>query len=180
MEGSDLNYYFNWIKSQLSSQVCLFLTGNIWYFRFSSAGEKLQISLSVKCFLFFCFCLQYPINFPAPPQQPLNKQAPNWDDSIFCALQQLYNLNERVSAFFFLFFAVVYLSLEPTWYRSRNRLRSRNYFPQWSKYESSVPPRLDAKDPGPVLIGVSQLSLKFHIFSFLFFFPFCIGRFFIF
>ncbi len=22
MEGSDLNYYFNWIKSQLSSQVC--------------------------------------------------------------------------------------------------------------------------------------------------------------
>lgn len=25
MEGSDLNYYFNWIKTQLSSQVIFFL-----------------------------------------------------------------------------------------------------------------------------------------------------------
>lgn len=29
MEGSDLNYYFNWIKSQLSSQVCPLLACNV-------------------------------------------------------------------------------------------------------------------------------------------------------
>lgn len=65
------------------------------------------------------------------------------------------------------FFAVVYLSLEPTWYRSRNRLRSGNYFPQWSEYESSV--TLDTNESRPVLTGLCQLSLKFHIFSFPFF-----------
>lgn len=58
MEGSDLNYYFNWIKSQLSSQVCLFLDGN-----------KPQISVLLchllNFFLFFALvCKMCPINCP--------------------------------------------------------------------------------------------------------------------
>lgn len=64
----------------------------------------------------------------------------------------------------------VYLSLEPTRYRSRKH-RSRNYFPKWSEYAWSaasvslaLPKQI--KKAGFVQAGICQLSLDFHIFSF--------------
>lgn len=81
MEGSDLNYYFNWIKSQLSSQVSLFLVGDIDYpteFAFSSNSSP-----------------------PAATQQTsAHSLSLNWDYRILCALQCLYNLSECVCSFF--------------------------------------------------------------------------------
>lgn len=67
-------------------------------------------------------------------------------------------------------FFFVYLSLEPTRYRSRKH-RSRNYFPQWSEYKWSVSSVTLAlpnqrQKAGFVLAGICQLSLDFHFFSF--------------
>lgn len=65
MEGSDLNYYFNWIKSQLSSQVCksvlLLKYPMIWkyiyfcqsYFKFRYLPEDIYVS-AYRCTV-FCF-----------------------------------------------------------------------------------------------------------------------------
>lgn len=71
--------------------------------------------------------------------------------------------------FFVVVVVIVYLPLEPTWYRNRNR----NYFPQWSEYVYSKsspsgplpPPPKNVKWRGCLQAGVCQLSVNFHIFS---------------
>lgn len=161
MEGSDLNYYFNWIKSQLSSQV-VNIHSFIWYYSsFSSAGDKPQISVLLRHLLsvFFLVCKMCPINCPPPPSShSTNKHRIGITACSVHSSTFMTSMNERAPCFLF-FFAVVYLSLEPTRYRSWNRLRSRNYFPQWSEYESSVLPLLQPPPPRtPKSQGLRRLA----------------------
>lgn len=163
----------------------------IYSFLFQIWNDGMSCSFN-QMFLHSLFCLQCVStvynSHHLLPQQPLSLWwfKNNSFTAVVVSCCRWKKLFINCALFFFFSFAVVvivYLPLEPTSYR--NRLRNRNYFPQWSEYEcsqSSSSVTLDLlkrktkpkKSSGSLQAAVCGLFVNFHtFFSFLFaFHPF--------